>query len=120
MEAKATLKHARVAPRKARLVVDLIRDKQAGEALNMLRFVKRHAAKVVEKVLKSALANAQVKEIGDPDTLWVSTAYVNGGPTLKRVQPGPMGRANPIKKRTSHITLGLSPKGGAKEKKGSR
>lgn len=120
MEAKATLKYARVGPRKVRLVVDLIRNKQAGEALNTLRFLKRHAAKVVEKVLKSALANAQVKEIGDPDTLWVTTAYVNGGPTDKRVQPGPMGRANPIKKRTSHITLGLSPKGGAKEKKGGR
>lgn len=117
MEAKATLRYARVAPRKARLVVDLIRDKQAGEALNILRFVKRHAAKVVEKVLKSALANAQVKEIGDPDALWVTTAYVNGGPIYKRVQAGPMGRANPIKKRTSHITLGLSPKEGVKEKK---
>lgn len=107
-EAKAILRYVRVAPRKARLVVDLIRGKQVGEALSALKFIPRGASKVVEKVLKSAIANAQQKEIGDVDDLWIRRAYVDGGPVLKRFQPAPQGRAHPIKKRTSHITLELS------------
>jgi len=109
-EAKAVLRYVRVAPRKVRLVVDLIRGKQVGEALSALKFIPRGASKVVEKVLKSAIANAQQKEIGDVDDLWISKAYVDGGPVLKRFQPAPQGRAHPIKKRTSHITLKLSVK----------
>ena len=107
-EAKAILRYVRVAPRKARLVVDLIRGKQVGVALSALKFIPRGASKVVEKVLKSAIANAQQKEIGDVDDLWIRRAYVDGGPVLKRFQPAPQGRAHPIKKRTSHITLELS------------
>lgn len=107
-EAKAILRYVRVAPRKARLVVDLIRGKQVGEALSALKFIPRGASKVVEKLLKSAIANAQQKEIGDVDELWIRRAYVDGGPVLKRFQPAPQGRAHPIKKRTSHITLELS------------
>ena len=107
-EAKAILRYVRVAPRKARLVVDLIRGKAVGEALSALKFIPRGASRVVEKVLKSAVANAQQKEIGDVDDLWISRAYVDGGPVLKRFQPAPQGRAHPIKKRTSHITLELS------------
>ena len=107
-EAKAILRYVRVGPRKARLVVDLIRGKQVGEALSALKFIPRGASKVVEKVLKSAIANAQQKEIGDVDDLWIKRAYVDGGPVLKRFQPAPQGRAHPIKKRTSHITLELS------------
>ena len=108
MEAKAVLKFVRVAPRKARLVVDLIRGKNAAEALTILKFTPRHAAKVVEKILKSAVANAAQKEMGDVDGLWVSKVCVDGGPTMKRMQPRAMGRANTIRKRTSHITLILS------------
>ena len=108
MEAKAVLRFVRVAPRKARLVVDLIRGKNASEALTILKFTPRHAAKVIEKVLKSAVANAAQKEMGDVDELWVSKVTVDGGPTMKRIQPRAMGRANTIRKRTSHITLVLS------------
>lgn len=108
MEAKAVLRFVRVAPRKARLVVDLIRGKNAEEALTILKFTPRHAAKVIEKVLKSAVANAAQKEMGDVDTLWISRALVDGGPVMKRMQPRAMGRANIIRKRTSHITLILS------------
>jgi len=108
MEAKAVLRFVRVAPRKARLVVDLIRGKNANEALTILKFTPRHAAKVIEKVLKSAVANAAQKEMGDVDALWVSKVTVDGGPTMKRIQPRAMGRANTIRKRTSHITLVLS------------
>ncbi|NIT03155.1 MAG: 50S ribosomal protein L22, partial [Candidatus Latescibacteria bacterium] len=74
-----------------------------------LRFIPRGASSVVEKVLKSAIANAQQKEIGDPDDLWISKACVDGGPVMKRFRAAPQGRAHPIKKRTSHITLTLSP-----------
>jgi large subunit ribosomal protein L22 len=108
MEAKAILRFVRVAPRKARLVVDLIRGKNAAEALTILKFTPRHAAKVVEKILKSAVANAAQKEMGDVDALWVSKVCVDGGPTMKRMEPRAMGRANTIRKRTSHITLILS------------
>lgn len=108
MEAKAILRFVRVAPRKARLVVDLIRGKNAAEALTILKFTPRHAAKVVEKILKSAVANAAQKEMGDVDGLWVSKVCVDGGPTMKRMEPRAMGRANTIRKRTSHITLILS------------
>ena len=107
MEAKATLRHIRVTPRKARLVVDLIRGKRAGEALGILKFMPQHASKVVEKLLKSAIANAEQKNIGDVDRLKIKTAYVDSGPVLKRVMPRAMGRANIIKKRSSHITLVL-------------
>lgn len=108
MEAKSVLRFVRVAPRKARSVVDLIRGKSAAEALVLLKFTPRHAARVVEKVLKSAVANAAQKEMGDVDALWISKAFVDGGPTMKRMQPRAMGRANIIRKRTSHITLALS------------
>lgn len=108
MEAKALLKRVRVSPRKARLVIDLIRGKDAGEALNILKFTQRHVARDIGKLLHSAVANAIQKEMGDVDNLWVSKAFVDGGPSLKRMQPGPMGRAKPILKRTSHITVVLS------------
>lgn len=108
MEAKAVLRYVRVAPRKARLVVDLIRGKNAATAMTVLKFTQRHAARVVEKVLKSAIANAEQKSVGDIDSLVVSRGYVDGGPTLKRFQPRAMGRASTIHKRTSHITLVLT------------
>jgi large subunit ribosomal protein L22 len=109
MEARAVLKRAHVSPRKARLVVDLIRGRKVEEALHILKFTRRRAAKIVEKVLKSALANATNKEIGDVDVLKVSRAFVDGGQIEKRIQPTAMGRAWAIHKRMSHITIVLAP-----------
>jgi large subunit ribosomal protein L22 len=108
-EAKAILRHVRLAPRKARLVVDMVRGRNAAEALALLKFTPRSAARVVEQLLFSAVANAGQKDLGEPESLKISRAYVDGGPVLKRFQPRAMGRASPIKKRTSHITIVVSP-----------
>ena len=108
-EAKAVLRYVRMTPRKVRLVVDLIRGRDVSEALTVLKYLPRAAAQVVEKVLNSAVANAGQKELGDPESLKVSRAYVDGGPVLKRFRPRSMGRANPIHKRTSHVTIAVSP-----------
>ena len=114
-EAKAILRFVRVAPRKARAVVDLIRGQQVPQALTVLKYTPRAAAKVVEKVLKSAVANAEQKELGDTEAMWVSRAYVDCGPTYKRFRARSMGRANSIHKRTSHITVVVSaPEAGGK------
>lgn len=107
-EAKAILRFVRVAPRKARAVVDMIRGKRVPQALSLLKYTPRAAAKVVEKILRSAVANAEQKELGDSESLWVSRAYVDCGPTYKRFRARSMGRANSIHKRTSHITLIVS------------
>jgi len=107
-EAKAVLKFVRISPRKARNVVDLIRGKRAGDAVSTLKFTARGAARVVEKLLRSAIANAENREIGDVDELVVSRAFVDQGPTLKRIQPAPQGRAHAIHKRMSHITIAVS------------
>ena len=105
MEAKAIARYVRVSPRKARLVVDMIRGKSAGEAANILRFTPKGAAEVVAKVLDSAVANAEHNLKIKPETLYVVAAFVDEGPTLKRIRPRAMGRAFPIRKRTSHITV---------------
>jgi large subunit ribosomal protein L22 len=105
MEAKAIARYVRVSPRKARLVVDLIRGKSAGEAANILQFTPKGAAEVVAKVLDSAVANAEHNLKVKPETLFVSQAFVDEGPTLKRIRPRAMGRAFKIRKRTSHITV---------------
>lgn len=107
-EAKAILRFVRVAPRKARAVVDMIRGQRVPQALSLLKYTPRAAAKVVEKILRSAVANAEQKELGDSDSLWVSRAFVDCGPTYKRFRARSMGRANSIHKRTSHITLIVS------------
>lgn len=107
-EAKAMLRHVHIGPRKARLIVDLIRGQKVEAAINTLRFMPQHAAKTIEKLLKSAIANAENKEIGDPDDLFVSQVFVNGGPVMKRFQPRAMGRAFTIRKRSSHITIVVS------------
>ena len=104
-EAKAVLRFVRVTPRKARAVVDLIRGQQVPHALAVLKYTPRAAAKVVEKVLRSAVANAEQKELGDSESMRVSKAYVDCGPTYKRFRARSMGRANSIHKRTSHITV---------------
>ncbi|KRM78772.1 50S ribosomal protein L22 [Lapidilactobacillus dextrinicus DSM 20335] len=103
--AKAEAKTVRIAARKARLVVDLIRGKSAAEALAILQFTQRGASPVVAKVLKSAIANAEHNYDLDAQNLFVSEAYVNEGPTLKRFRPRAKGSASPINKRTSHITV---------------
>lgn len=106
MEAQATTKYLRVSPQKARLVVDLIRGRQAGEAINILRFTKKRITREVEKTLRSAIANAEQKsERVDVDDLVVSKAFVNEGPRMKRVRPAPMGRAYRYQRRMSHITV---------------
>jgi large subunit ribosomal protein L22 len=108
MEAKAILKYARITPRKARRVVDLIRDKNAGDALVFLKFMPYRGARFVEKLLKSAMANAEQKKAVNPDEMKIAKVFVDQGPVMKRVLPRAMGRANVIRKRSSHITLILS------------
>ncbi len=108
MEAQAVTKYLRLSPRKARLSADLIRGKQVEEALSILSHTPKAAAKVISKVVRSALANATQNQRIDVDTLFVKTIFVNQGPTLKRFRARPMGRAGRIRKRTSHITVVLS------------
>jgi len=108
MESRAMARFVRVPPRKARLVVDMIRGEDINRALNIVKFTPKRAARVVEKVLRSALANAQHNHgVKDVDRLFVKEAIVDQGPTWKRIQPRAMGRAYRIKKRTSHITIVL-------------
>jgi|SRR3990172_3106279 len=107
MEVKARLKFGRIAPRKARLVADLIRGKGAEEALNILTFTNKGPAKTVMKLLKSAIANATQKKTVDLDRLIVKRITVDQGPTMKRFQPRALGRATTIRKRTSHINIVL-------------
>jgi large subunit ribosomal protein L22 len=104
-EAQAILRFVRVAPRKARPVIDMIRGQQVPMALAMLKHTPRHAARVVEKILRSAVANAEQKEMGDSESMVISKAFVNCGPTYKRFRARSMGRANRINKRTSHIQV---------------
>ncbi|MFD1178931.1 50S ribosomal protein L22 [Paenibacillus puldeungensis] len=110
MEAKAHARSIRIAPRKAQLVVDLIRGKQVGDAIAILRHTPKAASPIVEKLLNSAIANAEHNYSMDVNKLVVTQAYVNQGPTMKRFRPRAMGRASRINKRTSHITLVVSEK----------
>lgn len=111
MEVRARLRFVRVAPRKARLVADLIRGKGSEEALQILSFTKKMAAKIILKLLKSALANAEQKKNVDIDRLYVKRITVDQGVTWKRYLPRALGRATPIRKRTSHITIVLDERG---------
>jgi len=110
MQAKAILRTVRIAPRKVRLVVDLIRGKQIGEAVAILRLTPKASSPVLEKVLKSAVANAEHNYDLDVNKLVISEVFVDEGPTLKRFRPRAMGRASAINKRTSHITIVVSEK----------
>ncbi len=105
MEAKAITKYVRISPRKVRQVVDLIRGKKVDEALAILKYTPKRASEVVTKVVKSAAANAENNLQLDKDELFVTACYVDQGPTLKRYQPRAMGRADVLRKRTSHITV---------------
>ena len=109
-QAKAIARYVRIAPRKAQLVVDLIRGKQVGEAIAILRHTPKSASPIIEKLLNSAIANAEHNYSLDPNSLVVSQVFVDQGPTLKRFRPRAMGRASRINKRTSHITLVVSEK----------
>src|SRR6058998_2410911 len=109
MEATATLRYLKVSPQKVRLVADLVRGRKVDEALSILRFTRKSCAKDLEKLLRSAVANAENTEANvDTDDLVVSKIYVNEGPREKRVQPAPMGRAYRIQKRKAHITVHVS------------
>lgn len=105
MEAKAVGRYLRVTSRKARFVLDEIRGKGATEALNMLKFIPNEAATYIRLVIQSAVANAEHNFAMDPEALRISTAFVDVGPTLKRIHPRAMGRAFRILKRSSHITI---------------
>lgn len=109
-EAIAHARNIRIAPRKAQLVADLIRGKQVGEAIAILRHTPKAASPILEKLLNSAIANAEHNNQLDVNNLVVSQVFANQGPTMKRFRPRAMGRASRINKRTSHITLVVSEK----------
>ena len=107
MQAHATARYVRTSAQKAGLVLDLIRGKDVNRALATLKFTKKSVARDIEKVLRSAIANAQQKDGfgGDVDRLFVSACFANQGPSQKRVRPAPMGRAFRVLKRTAHLTV---------------
>lgn len=105
MEAKSVAKYIRIAPRKIRVVMDLIRGKNVGEAFAILKFTPKVGAEVIEKVLKSAVANAEHNFDMNVDKLYIASAYVDQGPTLKRIHPRSRGQAFKILKRSSHVTV---------------
>jgi large subunit ribosomal protein L22 len=113
IEAHALARHVRLSPQKARLVIDLIRGRRVQDALQTLQYTPKRAAKHIEKVLRSAIANAERKaeDAGSPldvDQLYVSNCFVNEGPRWKRLRPAPMGRAFRYQKRTAHVWVGVA------------
>ncbi len=110
MEAIAKAKYVRVAPRKIRLVMDKVRGKSVSDALGTLSLIHKAASPVVAKVIRSAVANAENSKGMEAENLYIKTAYVDEGPTMKRFMPRAMGRATTILKRTSHITVVLGEK----------
>ncbi len=115
MQARAEGRFIRTSPQKARLVIDLIRGRKAGEAINILRATNKRVAPAVEKVLRSAIANAENRSNDvDVDQLLVTTAYVNDAPRMKRVRPAPMGRAYRYQRRLAHIVVTVGDREGEK------
>ena len=110
MEVNATAKYIRIAPRKLRIVMNLIRGKKVSEAFAILKFTPKVVSEVVEKVLRSAVANAEHNNDMNVDNLYVSTCYVDQGPTLKRIHPRSRGQAFKILKHSSHVTVCVSEK----------
>ena len=106
-EASATLKYARISARKVKIVIDLIRGKSVDEALAIVKFTPKAASEIIEKLLKSAIANAENNHNMAHEKLYVAEVYANQGPTLKRIRPAAKGSAVRIRKRTSHITIVL-------------
>ena len=124
-QSHAIQRTTRQSPYKMRLVIDQVRGKQVNEAFALLRFSKKHAAKQIEKVLKSAVANAEQSARAanvslDVDDLVITKAIINEGPKLKRFMPAAMGRATPIKKRTSHVEIVVADKTAAGNKRKGR
>ena len=107
MEAKAVAKYVRIAPRKVRVVMDLISGKKVADAFAILKFTPKVGAEAIEKVLKSAVANAENNFDMNVDNLYVSTCFVDQGPTMKRIHPRSRGQAFKILKRSSHITVAV-------------
>ena len=110
MKVQAIAKFQRISPRKMKPVCDLVRGKDAKEALAILKFTPRKSARLLHKVLSSAVANAENNNELDVDNLYVAEVYANQGPTMKRWKAGSMGKANPIMKRTSHIGVVVAEK----------
>ncbi len=110
MEAKATLRFARVGAQKARLVADVVRGKDVGTALKALTYMNKKSAVMIKKLIESAVANADYKKTMDLDKLYVKTIYVDKGPVLKRFRPRAQGRAYGVRKQTSHINVVLEEK----------
>ena len=106
-EAKATLKYARISARKVKIVADLIRGKDVSEALSIVKFTPKASSEIIEKLLKSAIANAENNHDMKHDKLYVAEIYANQGPTLKRIRHAAKGSAVRIRKRTSHVTIVL-------------
>lgn len=109
-EAKAIARYVRIAPRKLRIVIDIIRGKSVGEALAILKHTPKVGSEVIEKVLQSAVANAEHNFDMNVDKLVVSSAYVDQGPTMKRIHPRSRGQAFKILKRSSHVTVAVAEK----------
>ena len=109
-EARATLKYARISSRKVKIVADLIRGKNVDEALAIVKFTPKASSEIIEKLLKSAIANAENNHDMKHEKLYVAEIYANQGPTLKRIRPAAKGSAVRIRKRTSHITIVLKEK----------
>ena len=105
MQSKAVARTVRIAPRKVRLILDLVRGKEVGEAISILKLTNKRSSPVVEKLVKSAVANAEHNYDMDIDNLYISEIYADEGPTLKRFRPRAQGRASKINKRTSNITV---------------
>ena len=110
METRAVAKYVRISPRKIRLVMNQVRGKQVEEALNMLSFTPKRGARILKKLVNSAVANAEQNTGVDVDSLYIVRVYADEGPTLKRWRPRAQGRATPIRKRTSHLTVVLNEK----------
>lgn len=110
MEIRAAAKFVRISPRKVRLIMDQIRGKRVGDALNLLSFAPQRGARIVKKLINSAVANAAQNSGVDVDSLYILRIYVDAGPTLKRWRPRALGRATRIRKRTSHLTVVLDEK----------
>ena len=107
LEAKATLRYARISSRKVKIVADLIRGKKVDEALAIVKFTPKASSEIIEKLLKSAIANAENIHNMKHEDLYIAEIYANQGPTLKRIRPAAKGSAVRIRKRTSHITIVL-------------
>ncbi|MFO7738255.1 MAG: 50S ribosomal protein L22 [Desulfatiglandaceae bacterium] len=110
MEIRAAAKFVRISPRKVRLIMDQIRGKRVGDALNLLSFAPQRGARIVKKLINSAVANAAQNSGVDVDSLYILRIYADAGPTLKRWRPRALGRATRIRKRTSHLTVVLDEK----------